>query len=82
MILRFLLSKEFLILVLIAIAVASPVAWWVMEKWLSDYAYRTNIPWWLFVAVGCMSLCIALLTVGFQAIKAAITNPVETIKND
>jgi ABC-type antimicrobial peptide transport system permease subunit len=77
-----LLSKEFLILVLIAIAVASPIAWWVMEKWLSDYAYRTNIPWWLFIAVGCMSLCIALLTVGFQAIKAAMADPVKSIKSE
>ena len=77
-----LLSKEFLILVLISIAVASPVAWLIMDKWLSGYAYRTNIPLWLFVAVGCMCLCIALLTVGFQAIKAATANPVEAIKSE
>ena len=77
-----LLSKEFLILVLIAIAVASPIAWWAMEKWLSNYAYRTNIPWWLFLAVGCLSLCIALLTVGFQAIKAAMADPVTSIKSE
>jgi putative ABC transport system permease protein len=76
----FLLSKEFLILVLISVAVASPVAWWVMEKWLSGYAYRTDIPWWLFVVVGGMSLGIALLTVGFQAIRAATANPVKAIK--
>ena len=78
----FLLSKEFLILVLISIAVASPFAWWIMERWLSNYAYRTNIPWWMFIVVGCLSLCIALLTVGFQAIKAATANPVNAIKND
>jgi ABC-type antimicrobial peptide transport system permease subunit len=76
-----LLSKEFLILVLISVAVASPVAWWAMEKWLSNYAYRTDIPWWLFAVVGCMSLCIALLTVGFQAIKAAMANPVKAISS-
>jgi len=75
-----LLSKEFLILVVISIAVASPIAWWAMEKWLTNFAYRTNIPWWLFVVVGCMSLGIALLTVGFQAIKAATANPVKSIK--
>ena len=75
-----LLSKEFLILVLISIAVATPIAWWAMEKWLTGYAYRTNIPWWLFVVVGCLSLGIALLTVGFQAIKAATENPVKAIK--
>ncbi len=77
----FLLSKEFLILVLISVAIASPIAWWAMDKWLSLYSYRTNIPWWLFVTVGCMSLCIALLTVGFQAIKAAMANPVKSISN-
>ena len=75
-----LLSKEFLILVLISVAVASPIAWWVMNQWLTGYAYRTNIPWWLFVAVGCISLGIALLTVGFQAVKAATANPVKSIK--
>jgi ABC-type antimicrobial peptide transport system permease subunit len=76
----FLLSKEFLILVLVSVAVASPVAWWVMNKWLADFAYRTDIPWWLFIVVGGMSLGIALLTVGFQAIKAATANPVKAIK--
>ena len=77
-----LLSKEFIILVLISVAVASPIAWWAMEKWLSNYAYRTNIPWWLFVVVGCISLGIALLTVGFQAFKAATENPVKAIKSE
>jgi len=77
-----LLSKEFLILVLISVAVASPIAWWVMHQWLTGYAYRTNIPWWLFVVVGCISLGIALLTVGFQAIKAATANPVKAIKSE
>jgi len=77
-----LLSKEFSTLVLISIAIATPVAWWAMDKWLTGYAYRTNIPWWLFVVVGCMSLCIALLTVGIQAIKAATANPVKAIKSE
>jgi ABC-type antimicrobial peptide transport system permease subunit len=76
------LSKEFLILVSISIVVASPVAWWAMNQWLSNYAYRTNIPWWLFVVVGCISLGIALLTVGFQAFKAATENPVKAIKSE
>ena len=74
-----LLSKEFLMLVLISVVVASPIAWWIMNQWLTGYAYRTNIPWWLFVVVGCISLGIALLTVGFQAIKAATANPVKSI---
>jgi len=77
-----LLSKEFLILVLISITVASPIAWWAMEKWLVNFSYRTNIPWWMFVVVGGISLCIALLTVGFQAFKAATTNPVNSIKTE
>jgi ABC-type antimicrobial peptide transport system permease subunit len=78
----FLLSKEFLILVLISVAIASPIAWWTMNKWLIGYAYRTDIPWWLFVVVGFVSLSIALLTVGFQAIKAATANPVKAIKSE
>jgi ABC-type antimicrobial peptide transport system permease subunit len=78
----FLLSKEFLILVLISIAVSTPIAWWAMEQWLGNYAYRTNIPWWLFVVVGCLSLGIALATVSFQAIKAATENPVKAIKSE
>jgi ABC-type antimicrobial peptide transport system permease subunit len=75
----YLLTKEFLILVVISFAVASPIAWWVMNQWLAGYAYRTNMPWWLFVAVGGISVGIALLTVGFQAFKAATANPVKAI---
>ncbi|MDR2233608.1 MAG: ABC transporter permease [Tannerella sp.] len=74
-----LLSKEFLLLVLVAVVIASPIAWWAMNQWLADFAYRTNIPWWLFIAVGCMNVGIALLTVGFQAVKAAMANPVKSI---
>ena len=77
-----LLSKEFLVLVVISIVIASPIAWWAMEKWLSNYAYRTNIPWWLFVVVGIISLGIALVTVGFQAVKAAMANPAKAIKSE
>ena len=76
-----LLSKEFQVLVVISIVIASPIAWWAMEEWLSNYAYRTDIPWWLFVVVGIISLGIALLTVGFQAVKAAMANPVKSISN-
>ena len=75
-----LLSKEFLVLVLVSIAVASPIAWWAMNQWLTTYSYRTNIPWWIFVVVGMLSLLIALVTVGFQAVKAATANPVNSIK--
>ena len=77
-----LLSKEFLILVFVSFVTASPIAWLIMNKWLSGYSYRTEIPWWMFVAVGCLSLCIALITVGFQAIRAATANPVKAIKTE
>ena len=77
-----LLSKEFLRLVLISVTIASPIAWLAMNQWLTGYAYRTNIPWWMFIVVGCLSLGIALLTVGFQAFKAATANPVDAIKNN
>jgi ABC-type antimicrobial peptide transport system permease subunit len=76
-----LLSKEFLILVTISLIIALPVAWWAMNQWLAGYAYRTNIPWWLFVAVAGLTIGIALLTVGWQAIKAAMSNPVKSISN-
>jgi len=77
-----LLTKEFLILVSISIAVSTPISWWAMERWLSNYAYRTDIPWWLFVVVGGMSLFIALATVGFQAVKAAMEKPVKAIMSE
>jgi putative ABC transport system permease protein len=77
----FMLSKEFLILVFISVIVASPIAWWVMNKWLAGFAYRTDIPWWLFITVGCISVGIALLTVGYQAVKAATADPVKSISS-
>jgi len=77
-----LLSKDFLKLVGVAALVAFPVAWYSMHNWLNDFAYRTNIPWWLFVAAGILSAIIALLTIGFQAIKAALANPVKSLRNE
>jgi len=76
------LSKDFLKLVLIAIVVASPLAWWVMNKWLQDFAYRIQISWWVFAAAGAAALVIAMLTVSFQAIKAAIANPVKSLRTE
>ena len=78
----FLLSKDFLTLVLISIIIASPVAWWIMNRWLTGYAYRTNIPGWLFVIVATLIISISLITVSFQAIKAATSNPVKAIKSE
>ena len=75
-----LLSKEFLILVGVSLVIALPVSWWVMNQWLSSYTYRTDIPWWLLLAVAALTIGIALLTVCWQAIKAATANPVKSIK--
>jgi putative ABC transport system permease protein len=74
------LSKEFLKLVLIASLIAFPVAWWAMNTWLESFAYRINISWWVFVLAGFTAIAIALVTVSFQAIKAAITNPVKSLR--
>jgi len=77
-----LLSKNFLLLVLISSVIAFPVAWWAMHKWLQDFAYRINISLWVFVIAGISALLIALLTISFQAIKAAMANPVDSLRTE
>lgn len=77
-----LLSKDFLKLVMIAFIIASPLAWWTMSGWLQDYSYRVSISWWIFAVAGLLSMVIALATVGYQAIKAALTNPVRSLRNE
>jgi len=77
-----LLSANFLFLVLLAFIIASPVAWWIMNKWLEDFAYRTTIRWPVFVLTGSITLGIALLTISFQAVKAAIANPVKSLRTE
>jgi putative ABC transport system permease protein len=77
-----LLSKEFLKLVFIAIVIASPITWFVMNKWLEDFAYRTNISWFVFVITAFIAISIALLTISFQAIKAALANPVKSLRTE
>lgn len=77
-----LLSKDFLKLVLIAIVIASPIAWYGMSQWLQDFAYHINIEWWVFALAGLLAVGIALLTVSFQAIKAALMNPVKSLKTE
>jgi putative ABC transport system permease protein len=77
-----LLSKEFLSMVLIAMVIASPVAWIVMSKWLQDYSYQIEISWWMFLSAGAVAIVIALLTVSFQAIKAAVVNPVKSLRTE
>lgn len=78
----YLFSKEFIILIVIAFAIASPIAWYFMDKWLQDYAYRINISWWIFIIGGLAAIMIALLTVSFQAIKAAVANPVKSLRTE
>ena len=77
-----LLSKDFLKLVAVSIAIASPIAWWVMNKWLLDFAYRKNISWTVFVITSIAALFIALFTVSFQAIRAAVSNPVKSLRTE
>jgi putative ABC transport system permease protein len=77
-----LVSKDFLKLIVISIVIAIPVAWWAMNKWLEGFAYRVNISWWVFTVAGVLALLIALLTVSYQAIKAAIANPVESLRSE
>ena len=77
-----LLSKDFLKLVFFAIAIASPLAYFLMDKWLADFAYRIEIQWWMFVVAGAGAVVIAFLTVGFQSVKAALANPVKSLRSE
>jgi len=76
------LSKDFLKLVLLSSAIAFPIAWWGMNKWLQDFAYRTNVGWWIFIVAGVAALLIALFTVSTQALKAAFTNPIKNLRTE
>jgi putative ABC transport system permease protein len=78
----FLLSREFLYLVLLSLVIAIPVTWLVMHNWLQDFAYRIAIEWWVFLLGGALALLIALTTVGFQALRAATTNPVKSLRTE
>jgi putative ABC transport system permease protein len=75
-----LLSMNFIKLVFIAIVIASPISWWAMTKWLQDFTYRIAISWWMFALAGAVAVIIALLTVSYQSIKAALMNPVNSLK--
>jgi putative ABC transport system permease protein len=77
-----LLSKDFLRLVLIALLIAAPIGWYFMNKWLQDFAYRIHISWWVFVVAGLFALVIAFFTIGAQAVKAALTNPVKNLRTE
>lgn len=77
-----LLSKDFVQLVVIAFLLAAPLAWWAMHKWLQDYTYRVSIQWWVFAAACGVSVAIAIITVSYQAIKAAVANPVKSLRTE
>jgi putative ABC transport system permease protein len=77
-----LISSDFLKLVIIAVIISSPLAWYAMSKWLQDFAYRINIQWWVFVLAGGMAVIIAFITVGYQSVKAALSNPVKSLRSE
>jgi putative ABC transport system permease protein len=77
-----LLSRDFIMLVLISSVIAFPIAWWAINKWLQDFAYRAGISWWLFIVAGALSLFIALATVSIQAVRAAKANPVRSLRTE
>jgi putative ABC transport system permease protein len=77
-----LLSKDFLKLVLVAAVIAFPAAWYAMNKWLQDFAYRIDVPWWVFLMAGAVAAIVAFITISFQAIKAAVANPVKNLRTE
>jgi len=77
-----LLSKEFIVLVGISLLIAVPIAYYFMNKWLLNYEYKTTLSWWIFAAAGFGAIMITILTVSFQAIKAAIANPVKSLRTE
>jgi len=77
-----LLSREFVMLVIIAMIIATPVAWWAMSKWLQNYQYHIPIAWWIFVLAGVIAILITLVTVSFQSIKAALMNPIKSLRSE
>ena len=76
------LSVDFVKLVMIAILIATPIAWWFMHQWLQDFAFRIELSWWIFVITGFIAMCIALITLSFQAIKSAMANPIKSLKTE
>ncbi|MEO6686467.1 MAG: FtsX-like permease family protein, partial [Dyadobacter sp.] len=77
-----LLSKDFMKLILVSIIIASPLAWYAMDKWLQDFAYHIDLSWGIFMLAGCIAVCVAMFTVSFQSVKAALMNPVKSLKSE
>jgi putative ABC transport system permease protein len=77
-----LVSKDFIVIVLMAMFISSPLAWWLMHKWLQGFAYRIEVQWWIFALADALAILIALITVSLQSIKAALANPVDSLRNE
>jgi putative ABC transport system permease protein len=77
-----LLSKDFVSLVIIAFIIAAPLAWWAMNNWLQDFAYRTSMSWWVFAACGISMVVLAIVVLGLRTIKAAIANPIKSLRTE
>jgi putative ABC transport system permease protein len=76
------ISKDFVRLVLVAILIAAPLAWYAMHRWLENFTYRTDIAWWIFALVGAVTMLITLCTVSWQSVKTALINPVKSLRNE
>jgi putative ABC transport system permease protein len=76
------LSRDFLRLLVIASLIAVPIAWYAMYRWLGDFAYRITIEWWIFLAAASLAAAIALVTISFQAVRAALANPVDSLRSE
>lgn len=77
-----LMTTDFIRLICLSFVIAAPIGWWAMNKWLNDFAYRTHISWWMFALSAVLALVVALITVSIQAFRAAITNPVKSLKTE
>jgi len=77
-----LISKDFMALVVFAFVIAAPLGWWAMHKWLQNFAYRTEISWWIFPLGGILMILIALTTLAFQTIRTASANPVQSLRTE
>ena len=75
------ISRDYLKLVLISVVIASPLAWWIMNKWLQDFTYSVGIQWWVFIIAYIISLSLAFVTISTQSLKAALSNPVNSLRN-
>ena len=76
------LAKDFLKVVAVSFLIAAPLAWWAMRQWLADFTYRVDVQWWIFLAAGTVAIAVAFLTVGFQSVRAALANPVQSLRSD